>query len=292
MTAKTPRHELYRLVDVVEKRTVHPWLPGNPGYRFSGKTLDKLPGLPGWSAADRRVFEAWLRQDEQVREIEMVRRRLVQDELPLTVHEFDYPRQLYSALTQRIEAHSMHRASPRQWRQTLLNMRRTGIRQEELEWSGLLAYLSSAERKGERSIGRETLLEQIDFSPIGLSLSNELAIDKGCSLDFLEVKQSKSFNRQGAGGRIGGAEEVSVLRYVDTLHFYKVGYLKLRRPHWQGPQKWFVLDTGGNLIPASAEGAYFNDKEAAFRAAGEHALQHVGVPVAYSLRSRYEHKTL
>jgi hypothetical protein len=292
VTTKTPRQALYRLVDVVERRTAHPWLPGNPGYRFSGETLDKLPGISGWSVADRRVFEAWLRQDAQVREIEAVRRRVVEEELPLTVHEFDYPRQLFSLLAQRIEAHSLRRASPRQWRQTLLNMRRSGVRQEELEWSGLLAYLSNAEREGERSIGRETLLAQIDFSPIRLSLSNELATDKNRRLDFLEVKQSKSLNRHSAGGHIGGAEEVSVLRYVDTLHFYKVGYLKRRRAGWQGPQKWFALDTVGNLIPASAEQAYFDDKERAFRAASEHALQHVGLPVAYTPHSRYEHKTL
>jgi hypothetical protein len=171
-------------------------------------------------------------------------------------------------------------------------MRRSGIRQEELEWSGLLAYLNNAEREGEGAISRERLLAQIDFSPIRLLLSNELATDKECRLDFIEVKQSKHLNRFSAVGRIAGAEQVSVLRYVDTLHYYKVGFLKRRQTSLQGPQRWFALDTIGNLIHASAEQAFYDDKEAAFRAASEHALQHVGVPVAYTLCGRYEHKTL
>jgi hypothetical protein len=292
VTAETPHHALYRLIDIVEGRTERSWLPGDPAYQFSGKTLDDLPGLANWPAADRHAFVAWLRRDTQVREIEAARRRLVQDELPLAVREFDYPSQLYSALAKRIEGHSLRRASPRQWRQTLINMRRSGMRLEELEWSGLLAYLSNAERAGEGTISRERLLAQVDFSPIRLSLTNELATDKGGALDFIEVKQSKSLNRLGAAGRVAGTDQLSVLRYVDTLHYYKVGYLKRRQTGLHGPQQWFALDTVGNLIPASAEQAYFDDKEAAFNAASEHALQHVGVPVAYTRCSRYEHKTL
>lgn len=292
VTAQTPRHELCRMVDIVVGREEHQWLPGNPAYLFSGETLDKLPGFYAWSAQDRHAFEAWLREDAQVREIEAVRRRVVQEELPLVVREFDYPKRLYSGLKRRIQALTLHRASPHQWRQTLTNMRRTGLRVEELEWSGLLAFLEHAQRNGEASISREQLLARVDFSAIQLSLTNELATDKGCGLDFIEVKQSKSLNRLGAINRIAGPHEVSVLRYVDTLHFYKVGYLKRRLPGRPSEQSWFVLDTIGNLIPAAPEQTCFSSKEAAFAAASVHALKHVGLPVAYTACSRYEHKTL
>jgi len=291
VTPQTPRHDLYRLVDILEQPTARHPLPGNPGYRFSGATLDKLPGLLSWPADDRRAFEDWLRQDNQVREIESARRRVVPDELPLVAREFDYPDRLYSALRRRLERIGLRRASPAQWRQTVMNLRRSGIRDEELEWSGLLAFFDEALRVGTPSISREALLAQIDFSAIRLSLSNELAQDKGCRLDFIEVKQSRSLNRIGAVKRIAGQDEVSVLRYVDTLHYYKVGYLK-RRHGRQGAPQWFVLDTIGNLVSATPDELFFPTQEAAFRAASEHALQHVGVPAAYTPCRRYEHKTL
>jgi hypothetical protein len=292
ISQETPRHELHRLVDIVEGCADHHGLPANSAYLFSGKTLDKRPGLTGWTKEDRCAFEAWLQRETQLREIESVRRRVVPDELPLIVWEFDYPDQLHSALKRRIENVTMLRASPRQWRQTLLNMRRKGIRDEELKWSGLLAFLTKAERQGEIHISREALLARIDFSSIRLCLTNELTSDKSCGLDFMEVKQSTSLNRIGADYRISGPDELGVLRYVDRLHYYKVGYLKQRRTGWRGEPQWFALDTIGQLIPATRHAPYHASKEAAFRAASEHALQHVGLPVAYTPCCRYEHKTL
>lgn len=290
---ETPHHELYRLVDIIDARPDGQWLPGDCNYRFTGRTLDELPGLTGWSREDRRAFRHWLRQETQVREVEQVRRRIVREELPLVAREYAYPRQLYSALRRRIEGLGMKRAPPRQWRQTLLNLRRSGIRDEELQWSGLLHFLERAESDGEPMIRRESLLSQIDFSAIRLCLSNELASDRGCGLAFIEVPQSLS--RLGAVARVADAGEVGVLRYVDTLHYYKVGFLKRKggaQPALDG-ERWFALDTIGNRIPGPIpERPYFTTREEAFRAASEHALQHVGLPVAYAPCSRYEHKTL
>ena len=162
-------------------------------------------------------------------------------------------------------------------------------------WSGLLHFLDRAEAAGERSIGLRQLIDRIDFSAIRLCLSNELASDRGCGLDFIEIPQSVSLRRLGAAGRIGGPGEFGVLRYVDTLHYYRVGYLKRLSAVHARPdeERWFALDTIGNRIPGpSPERPFFASREAAFQAASEHALQHVGVPVAYAPCSRYEHKTL
>jgi hypothetical protein len=280
------------MVDIVLGPDGQHWLPCNSPYVFSGTTLDKLPGLTSWPEKDRGAFEAWLCQETQVREIDSVRRRVVPDELPLIAREFDYPSRLYSTLQRRIERLRMRRAAPQQWKQTLLNMRRNGVRDEELEWSGLLSFLSLAQGQGKAFITREELLTRISFSSIRLSLSNELTNDKGCGLEFMEVKQSKSLNRLGMVSQLSGTDAVSVLRYVDTLHYYKVGYLKRRCTGWGGQQQWFALDTIGQLIPAVGKEPYYDSKEAAFHAASEHSLQHVGLPVAYTPCSRYEHKTL
>jgi hypothetical protein len=292
VTQKTPRHDLHRLIDIVLGRQEQQWIPGSPAFVFSGNTLDELPGLENWSLEDRQAFKEWLSQETQIREVESVRQRIVEDELPLISQEFNYPDQLFSALKRRLGQIDMLKASPLQWRDTLLNLRRRGIRYEELEWSGLLAFLTSAHQQGMAFITREELLSRIDFSFIRLRLTNELASDKDCSLEFLEVKHSKSLNRIGAQSRISGPGEVSVLRYVDSLHYYKVGYLKQRGNAWQGDKQWFALDTIDQVIPASAQSLYYNSKEEAFRAASEHALHHVGLPVAYTPCSRYEHKTL
>ena len=95
VTPQTPRQALYRLVDILEQPSSRHHLPGSPGYRFSGLTLDKLSGLSSWPANDRQVFEDWLRQETQVREIESARRRVVPDELPLVAREFDHPERLF-----------------------------------------------------------------------------------------------------------------------------------------------------------------------------------------------------
>ena len=291
---ETPRHDLHRLVDIVVPPANHQWLPDSRGYVFSGHTLEALPGLPSWSTEDRKAFGQWLQQDTQQREIEQARRRVVSDELPLVAREFDYPQRLYSALRRRIEDLSLQRATVRQWRQTLLNLRRQGVREEELVWSGLLKYLDQHHDES-GTLERTALLAAMDFSAIRLCLTNELASDKGCGLEFIEVPQSISLNRLGAIRKIAGPDEVSILRYVDTLHYYKVGYLKPlgseSQKHHQ--PRWFALDTIGNLIAApQAEQPFFASKEEAFRSASGHALQHVGLPVAYTHCSRYEHKTL
>lgn len=290
----TPRYELYRLIDIVVPPPDCQWLPGKNAYVFSGHTLDELPSLTDWSKKDRRVFQAWLRQDIQVREIEQVRRRLAEDQ-PLVAKEFPYSKRLYSALQCRIQALSLNRASPLQWRQTLLNLRRTGIRAEELEWSGLLLFLDKAHRQGKAMVTRETLLNKIDFSAIRLCLTHELATDRNCGLEFIELSQSKSRNRLGAIQKIAGPGEVCILRYADTMHYYKVGYVmrvntKLKQ---ERSLRWFALDTIGNLISSQLSGqSFFKDQEETFKVASEHALQHVGIPVTYTPCSRYEHKTL
>jgi hypothetical protein len=292
---ETPRHELYRLVDIVAARPHDQWLPGDCSYLFTGHTLDELPGSAAWSREDRRAFQQWLQQDTQIREIEQVRRRIVHEELPLVAREYAYPQRLYSALQRRIEGLSLRRASPRQWQRTLLNMRRAGIRHEELEWSGLLRFLDRVQRDGDRMIQRDELLSRIDFSVIRLSLTNELASDRGCGLAFIEVPQSASLNRLGAAARIADPGEIGVLRYVDTLHYFKVGYFKRLNGANIGDSgmRWFALDTIGNRIAGSGPDAPdFSSREEAFQAASDHALQHVGLPVAYTPCSRYAHKTL
>jgi hypothetical protein len=294
ITADTPRQDLYRLIDIVVPPKDHQYLPGSSSYVFTGHTLDELQSINQWPLEDRKAFEGWIEQASQVGEIEQVRRR-IPDDFPLAAWEFNHTDKLYSGLKRRIKSLSMKQASPDQWKKTLLNFKRDGLRAEELEWSGLPAFLDRSHREGIGRITRDALLQKIDFSLIQPCLNHELHVESQGYLEFVELPQSKWQNRLGSIEKINQAGEVCVLRYADTLHFYKVGHLmrvntKLK---WERTQRWFALDTIGNLISSPQTGeSFFENQQAAFAAASEHALQHVGVPASYSHCNRYEHKTL
>jgi len=53
-------------------------------------------------------------------------------------------------------------------------MKRQGIREEEIRWSGILDYLSPTQQSTTRIISRNDILEHVDFSSIRLALTNEL----------------------------------------------------------------------------------------------------------------------
>jgi hypothetical protein len=292
--ANTSHRDLYSFVDIVIKPDRLKSMPYKPSFLFSGYTLADIAQLR-WSASDRQAFSNWIRQEQQIREIDQVRNRLGADQRAVTEKEYDYPDNLYSCLKNRLELIAMHRASPEQWRKTLINMTRSGIREEELTWSGLLTYLDHMKQEGCSALTQDQLLAQIDFSIIRLSLTNEIVTDQVCRLDFMEIPTSRSINHSITPRTLSETSDCCVLRYVDPVHYYKVGYLKRAKGLSQRntSQQWFALDSMGNPIgDEETKQHHFTTKEQAFSSASRHALQHLGVPVDYRHHSRYEHKTL
>jgi hypothetical protein len=290
----TSHRDLYSFVDIVIKPDRLKSIPYKPSFLFSGYTLADMAQLH-WTASERKRFSAWIEQEQQIREIDQVRKRLCADALAVTEKEYDYPDRLYSCLKSRLEHIAMHRASPEQWRRTLINMTRSGIREEELTWSGLLSYLDHMKQEGRGAVSREQLLAQVDFSIIRLSLTNEIVTDQAYELDFMEFPTSKSINHSITPKALADTRDCCVLRYVDPVHYYKVGYLKRAKGLNQSSasQQWFALDSMGNPIgDEQTNQQHFATKEQAFCSASRHALQHLGVPVDYRHHSRYEHKTL
>jgi hypothetical protein len=285
---------LYGFVDIVVKPDRLKNVPYDPAFIFSGHTLADLSQLD-WSSSDRQAFEEWIKQEQQIREIDQVRKSANADELALAEKEYSYPKQLYSCFQKKIEQLPMHRAAPDQWRRTLLNMSRAGIREEEISWSGSIPYIDKMEHQGRTTITREELLSQVDFSIIRLSLTNEIITDPARTLEFTEIPTSKSINRSITPRTITEPNDCCVLRYVDPVHYYKVGYLK-KLKNWNittSSQQWFALDSMGNPISNDNTNQYlFATKDQAFICASRHALQHLGIPVDYSHYGRYEHKSL
>jgi hypothetical protein len=296
--SRTPRSELLDLVDIVTNPDESKQLPYHyhPRFQFTGHTLSNLASMNSWSAEDRRIFSEWLSQESQVRVIEQTRARLFSEELPLTEQHYDYPEKLYSQLTRRIAQLRMGRATVKQWRNTLMNMKQQGIREEEITWSGVLPFLQNYEARSQSFVTKQEILDSIDFSAIRLSLTNELAFNNQCELDFIEVPQFRLQDTTHNKLNIANPGEVCVLRYVEPLHYYKVGFFKtLTTVADQSNQlgNWFALDTTGTpILNQKTNNHRFSSKEVAFEAASEHALRHVGVPVEYTPCRRYEYKTL
>ncbi len=178
---------LYPLIDIILGNTASGGLDGMQNYTFSGYTLADLPRLTHWPDSDRRYFSEWLQQDVAIQEINNARIRIANDPCRLKTLEYDYPVRLYSALRRRLAALPMNRASSEQWRRTLLNMKRDGICDEEIRWSGVLDALSPARGASAGMMTREQVLAQVDFSKIRLELVNELVADGNNSLSFRQA---------------------------------------------------------------------------------------------------------
>ncbi|MCU7906577.1 MAG: hypothetical protein KZQ76_12190, partial [Candidatus Thiodiazotropha sp. (ex Epidulcina cf. delphinae)] len=91
-----------------------------------------------------------------------------------------------------IERISLQRASAQQWHQTLMNLKRQGIRDDEIAWSGIQGFLDYRQQYGKKTISRDELLSHIDFATIRLSLTNELASARDHQPAFSEFTQYKA----------------------------------------------------------------------------------------------------
>jgi len=272
VSATTPHQQLYPLVDILID-------PSNNSHgcrgctTFSGHTLADRNWLNQWDERDRRYFLDWLREGSQVRLIEQARTRLLVETGTPKELCYDYPKRFYSSLQRRIEALPMQRASATQWLRTLLNMRRDGIRREELDWSGLPTFLS--DHPGTSMINKEAVLEAIDFSRIAPQLSNELECDASCHLSYQEVAQRiPAYQLQLAGYTVAD-DDIGVVRYRHQSHHYRVGNIRQRGRslHTEQP-RWFVLGPYGKIVADPQSGShFFSSAEMAQLAADAHARE-------------------
>jgi hypothetical protein len=294
----SPHRELYGLVDVLYR---HRDAEGNPrrgwteyDYRFSGYTLAEIRRAPDWPEADKVALFRWLRQDTQQRLIETARRRLVDGQERFSVKLNSAPRHLYSLLARRLQGLPLQRASAAQWRATLSNMKKTGLREEELQWSGLAAYLKS--QAADASLRKAQLLAAVDFGALRLELSSERQWGVNGGLNFQEVGQRMPHQAVYRAALRLDASCHCILRYVDTVYNYRVGVVKtLADGHHMALNKfWFALDPYGRAIPRepAPDTRFYDSSEAAMAAADAHARAHLGMRSGSRFHTRYDHLTL
>jgi hypothetical protein len=291
ISANTPHQQLYPLVDILIDPTNN--AHGCRGCTtFSGHTLADRAWLHDWEERDRRFFLDWIREESQVRVIEQARSRLLAERGVTKEEIYDYPQLLYSSLKTRIAQLPMKRAPAEQWQRTLLNMRRDGIRREELDWSGLPEFLS--QRKEEKSITKEALLKAFSLERVTPQLSNELECDVNCRMPFDEVAQRlPGYQLQMAGYPVG-EEDIGVVRFRNSNYSYRVGNLRRRGRSLSGEvERWFVLGPYGKVVTASgASTPFFNDSHSAMQAADAHARESHRMRPKLGYSTTYEYMSL
>jgi len=129
---------LYTLVDIIYRNRDENGKPKlgwtEYDYVFSGYTLADIHLAKDWSQAEKAELHYWVTQNTQKLYIETARRRLVTNQLQLSLKSYSAPESLYSSLYERIETMTLQQAEARQWMSTINNMQQLGIRKEEIIW--------------------------------------------------------------------------------------------------------------------------------------------------------------
>ncbi len=289
--------QLHAVVDVVYRHAdgdgvYHPrWTEHD--YVFSGHTLATIRQAADWSAADKDALLRWADSAQQRRIIETARRRLREDQHYLSTKTNAAPRHLYSLLLQRLSALPLARASARQWRATIDNLQRSGVREEEIVWSGLRRFMRG--QADTTLLDKAQILAAIDFRSIRLELSTEQRWGMDGNLCFEEVAQRMPHQVVYRAALGLDASCHCILRYVDGRYNYRVGVVKtLADGHPMALNKdWFVLDSYGRSVPCDERhGPFYRNSESAMRAASDHARATYGIHRGVRFHTRFDHLTL
>jgi hypothetical protein len=293
--------ELYCLVDILIRHLDDDGIPRRGwtefDYHYSGYTLESIRHSVDWSSEDKITLARWAREEGQYRCIETARRRLVVNQQHLSIKLNSSPQYLYSLLERRLSDLPLQRASIEQWRATINNMKKTGIREEEIQWSGLSRYL--ANQPLDAVLTKQQVLSSLNFNNIQCELTTEQIWGKDGGLRFKEVAQRMPHQVVYRAALKLDESCTCVLRYVDTCYNYRVGVIKTTLfGHAMALNKyWFALDPYGRAIPNDDESnqpgrSYFDSSEAAIAATNRHARKSLGMRSGASFHTHYDHLTL
>jgi len=287
---------LYSLVDVVYRLHDENNTPRRGwteyDYHFSGYTLANIHQADDWSDKEKAELLYWAGQHPQKLRIETARRRLADNQHQLSAKHNLSTQSLYSSLHYRLKKLTLQRANVTQWQATINNMQQNGIRREEIIWSGLQAFLSK--QKQDDKLTKNQLLAAINLQNIRLELSSEQVWDNNGGLYFQEVAYRMPHQAVYRAALKLDASCQCILRYIDNSFNYRVGVIKtLTYEHHMAMNKfWFALDPYGRAIINNKESLYFNDSEAAKKAADKHARLNMGLRCGTKFHTQYDHLTL
>lgn len=297
--------ELYTLVDIIYRRLDESGKPKRGrteyDYKFSGYTLDTVRFASDWSEVDKTILFSWIQQVSQRRLIETARRRLIDNQQQLSVKLYSSPKYLYSLLVHRLMNMPQQRATAKQWLATINNLKKKGVREEEIQWSGLPPYL--LRQPPDTQISKTQLLENRNDKDIRIELSSEQVWGANGGLSFVEVAQQMPHQVVYRAALNLDPNCLCILRYRDNYCNYRVGVVKtLNNDHHMALNKyWFALDPYGRAITSKkhADGSgddktrlFFENSTDAKNAANKHAREHFGIRSGASTHTQFGYLTL
>jgi hypothetical protein len=297
--------KLYSLVDIIYRRLDE---AGDPkrgwteyDYEFSGYTLDTVRFADDWSEDDKTVLYGWIQQEDQRRLIETARRRLIEHQQQLSVRLYSSPQHLYSLLKHRLAELPLQQAKAVQWLATINNQKQNGVREEEIQWSGLRQYL--LKQPSDKLLRKTQLLENWKDKDLRIELTTEQVWGENGGLNFKEVAQRMLHQAVYRAALKLDENCLCVLRYVDSGCNYRVGVIKtlLNSHHMALNKYWFALDPYGRAINNNSETdtgnenmacLFFENSLDAKTAADEHARKHFGMRSGARKNTHFDHLTL
>ncbi|MCW8987759.1 MAG: hypothetical protein OQK75_08855 [Gammaproteobacteria bacterium] len=292
--------QLYSLVDIVYRYIDDTGSPKRGwteyDYVFSGYTLDSVRFANDWTEEDKAALCIWLQEKDQHRRIETARRRLHDNQEQLSVKRYSAPRYLYSFLKNRIQALPQKRASVKQWLATISNMKQNGVREEEIQWSGLYQYLAQFEQ--EQRVNKEQILDNLTNKNLCLEFSIEQLWGEQGGLSFKEIALRMPHQAVYRAALKLDESCICLLRYVEEGCNHRVGVVKtLNNNHHMALNKyWFALDPYGRAIANKNAGnnhsLFFDNSSDAKSAADKHAREHFGVSSGVKNNTHFDHLTL
>lgn len=261
-------------------------------YQYSGYTLDSVREAADWCDEDKAALCHWIKQADQRRIIETARRRLVENQQQLSAKSYSSPKSFYSLLRQRIQNLPLQGATARQWLATINNQKQSGVREEEIQWSGIKHFLQ--QQPGETHISKQQLLNNWNDDNLRIELSIEQVWGENGGLAFTEVAQRMPHQVVYRAALKIDHNCICVLRYVDNYCNYRVGVIKtLNNEHPLALNKyWFALDPYGRNIASDNDSLFFENSLEAKTAANEHARQHLGIHNGAKPHTQFDYLTL
>lgn len=186
-------------------------------------------------------------------------------------------------------------ATVKQWYGTVLNLQKTGVRKEELQWSGLMGFFKNTFQDSGRKISKQDILTAIDFSSIKLELTNELNRDESDRLYFDECAKRLPLTSVWQAGIDAVCTDRAVLRYCNAIFNYRIGYLKANARYSPliGDKRWFALDSYGHaLTDTDGKRSMFDSLDDAKKVINRHAAQNYGLKNSLISKSKYQYISL
>jgi hypothetical protein len=173
---------------------------------------------------------------------------------------------LWSSLQRRLRRMGGARAGAEQWRKTIENFQKTGLRAEELDRSDLVAELAHFDTLDRRTSGGE-LAQRCFFDGLRLSIIPVID-DAQCQLRFTSTPP-KTFKRTKKLPKAQAGQTRAAVRFDPIL-----GYRLEQIEHltvWGGDRHWQAVAPDGAVVQMAGQQSLMATAEAAGELAASHA---------------------